>query len=160
MQLKFFRVLAGGPISGEGELNKFLRVHRVLTIDKQLVQGAGIVAYWSVAVEYMDSQSQPPGNAAESAKPDFKDILGEQDFALFCRLKDVRKSLADEAGVPVYSIFTNRHLADMAQKRCRDAGDIASIHGVGKKRAEKHSADFLKCIHDFENDGVAEPSQS
>ena len=156
MQLKFFRIEAGDPASGEGELNKFLRSHRVLTMEKCLVQGTGIPAYWSVVVEYLAGGSHQEV-AQVSGKTDFRDILNDQDFALFCKLKEVRKSMAEEAGVPVYSIFTNRHLADMAQGRFRDAAEISSIHGVGKKRAEKHAGPFVSAIKAFENNGDGQP---
>ena len=152
MQLKFFRIEAGDPAFGEGELNQFLRSQRVLTLEKSIVQGAGMPAYWSVVVEYLDGVSQKD-DARGVGKTDFRDILNDQDFALFCKLKEVRKAMAEEAGVPVYSIFTNRHLADMAQSRFQDAAGISSIHGVGKKRAERHAEPFVSVIKSFESNG-------
>jgi len=157
VQLKFFSVEAGDPSIGEGELNQFLRSHRILTIEKCLVQGVGLPSYWSVAVEYLDGVSRQ-GDAPLSGKTDFREILNEQDFALYCRLKDIRKAMAEDAGVPVYSIFTNRHLADMAQGRFRDATEISGIQGVGKKRAEKHSPPFLSAIIEFESKGDDKPN--
>jgi len=153
VQLKFFRVEAADPSIGEGELNKFLRGHRVLTIDKHLVQVSGCTPYWTVAVEYMEPVAEQ-GTSSASGKTDFKDLLNDQDFALFCRLKEVRKSIAEEAGVPVYSIFTNRHLADLAQRRCKDVAEVSKIHGVGKKRAEKNASALLDVITEFESNGT------
>jgi superfamily II DNA helicase RecQ len=153
MQLKFFRVDAEDPTSGEGELNKFLRSHRVLTIEKSFVKAMGVPAYWSVAVEYLEMVSGKEVSPS-AGKTDFREILNDQDFALFCKLKDVRKGMAEEAGVPVYSIFTNRHLADMAQGRFSDVAGISSIHGVGEKRAGKHAAPFILTIKNFEGNGV------
>ena len=53
MQFKTFRISISSPERSEGELNAFLRVHRVLTVERQLVND-GHGAYWAALVEYAE----------------------------------------------------------------------------------------------------------
>ena len=62
MQLKMFSIPALDPGEGTEEMNRFLRAHRVLSVEKRLV-GADASAFWSVCVEYLD---RAYGAAAEA----------------------------------------------------------------------------------------------
>jgi hypothetical protein len=44
---------------------------------------------------------------------DYKEVLNEADFAVFSRLRDLRKVIAEKEAVPAYAIFTNEQLAAM-----------------------------------------------
>jgi hypothetical protein len=52
MQFKLFSIPATGDAEAEEELNRFLRSHRVVSVEKELVQG-GHTAYWCFCVEYL-----------------------------------------------------------------------------------------------------------
>jgi hypothetical protein len=44
---------------------------------------------------------------------DYKEVMNEADFAVFSRLRDLRKVIAEKEAVPAYAIFTNEQLAAM-----------------------------------------------
>jgi len=52
----------------------------------------------------------PLKNESETAakgKVDYKEIAEAGDFALFSKLREVRKKLAEENGLPIYAVCTN-----------------------------------------------------
>jgi hypothetical protein len=59
MQLKVFAVTAQGGEEAVEEMNKFLRSHRVLSIERRLVEQGG--AYWSFCVEYLERGGEGSG---------------------------------------------------------------------------------------------------
>ena len=48
-------------------------------------------------------------------KVDYKEILTPEQFAVFARLRELRKEIASREAVPVYTIFTNEQLSQMVQ---------------------------------------------
>ena len=53
MQFKILAIPATGDHEAEEELNRFLRGHRVISVQKQLAQ-TGTSAYWCFCAEYLD----------------------------------------------------------------------------------------------------------
>ena len=79
-----------------------------------------------------------------------KKIIKENDSqedSLFSRLKELRKNLADERGVPAFYIFSDKSLQDMTNIKPRNKEEFLLVHGVGKKKCENYSKDFLSMIH-------------
>jgi superfamily II DNA helicase RecQ len=79
-------------------------------------------------------------------KVDFKDLLSPQEFAVFARLRAMRKDHADAEGLPAYAIFTNEQLAEMVQRRVHSATALGEIPGVGEARVEKYGQAFLNIL--------------
>jgi len=73
----------------------------------------------------------------------------DHDRELFDKLRVLRKTLADEAGVPPYVIFNDTTLAQMAAYLPRDNTEMMAIHGVGFKKLEQYGPAFLALIHEF-----------
>lgn len=71
------------------------------------------------------------------------------DAALFELLREQRKALADEAGVPPYVIFSDRTLVEMAAYYPQSAESLLRINGVGQVKLERYGADFLDVIHAY-----------
>lgn len=65
---------------------------------------------------------------------------------MFARLRALRKTLAEQEGVPAYALFTNEQLAGMVQRRVRTVGDLREIDGVGEARVEKYGGAFLDIL--------------
>lgn len=65
------------------------------------------------------------------------------DEEMFQRLRVLRKSLADEAGVPPYVVFSDRTLRAMVRRRPKDDEEMLEVPGVGKTKLERYGADFL-----------------
>jgi ATP-dependent DNA helicase RecQ len=72
--------------------------------------------------------------------------LSPDEAALFARLKELRLHLAKERGVPAYVVFSDRSLADMAQRRPRTAAEFAEVNGVGAAKLRDFAAPFLDAI--------------
>lgn len=144
MQLKLFSIAATGDAEAEEELNRFLRSHRAISVQKHLV-ASGPAAYWSFCVEYLVTSGSGRQNGGR-ARVDYKEVLSEEDFAVFVRLRETRKSLAEREAIPVYAVCTNGQLAAMAQRRATTLGDLKGIDGFGDAKAEKYGAILLEAI--------------
>ena len=150
MQVKFFQIPSVGCEAVEAEMNAFLRSHRILKVERELVQRETSPC-WAVCVEYMDGavasgSSSRSGPRGGDKKVDYKELLSEADFSLFLILRDLRKSLAEIEGVPIYAIFTNEQLAKLAQARAQSQADLEKIEGVGNAKIEKYGRRVLDTI--------------
>ena len=160
MPLKFFQVPLRDLSTIESELNSFLRSHRVLAVDRRWVD-QGQDSFWAICVDYSegDSATHPETRTKGRAK-DYRESLSPEDFAVFVRLRELRKEVAQGEGVPVYAIFTNEQLAKMVESRARATSDLEAIAGVGDARIEKYGARFVETLqliwkHTDETGGAA-----
>ena len=76
------------------------------------------------------------------------------DMVLFGILKDLRKKVAKEKGLPPAIIFSEPSLTDMANQFPISIEDLSQIHGVGQGKARKFGQKFIDCIKQYvdEND--------
>jgi ATP-dependent DNA helicase RecQ len=65
------------------------------------------------------------------------------DEELFERLRQLRKKLADERGVPAYIVFSDVALRQMARYYPANAGQFTRISGVGEKKLAEFGEVFL-----------------
>ena len=151
MQWSFFRIPVTGGAEGE-ELNRFLRTVRVLNLHREFVN-QGDASYWAVAVEYLQGDVGTRQNRDITApnRVDYRAILSPEDFALFARLREWRKEEGTKDGAPVYTIFTNEQLAEIARRRPSSSSVLSEIDGVGKGRVEKFGAAALEIVKGFVN---------
>lgn len=68
------------------------------------------------------------------------------DETLFERLRKLRKSIADEQGVPPYIVFGDASLISMAQIKPRIKAEMLNVHGVGQVKLERFGTQFLDVI--------------
>jgi ATP-dependent DNA helicase RecQ len=68
------------------------------------------------------------------------------DEALFSKLRDLRKRLADERDVPAYIVFSDVSLRQMARSYPLDAATFGRISGVGQKKLDEFGAIFISEI--------------
>ena len=68
---------------------------------------------------------------------------------LFEALRNKRRELAAEAGVPPYVIFHDSTLRDMAQIRPKSLRDMALISGIGARKLEAYGGAFVGVIAEF-----------
>ncbi len=69
------------------------------------------------------------------------------DPSLWDALRDRRRALAEEQGVPPYVIFHDRSLREMCTRLPRTAADFARISGVGQRKLERYGEAFLTVIN-------------
>jgi ATP-dependent DNA helicase RecQ len=72
--------------------------------------------------------------------------LDAHDLPLFNKLRELRKEIAMQQGVPPYVIFGDVSLVEMSQRRPRNAHEFLDITGVGQVKLERHGATFLEAI--------------
>ncbi|NCX96096.1 MAG: helicase [Chitinophagia bacterium] len=129
MQFKIYTIPITGDSETELEMNRFLQTHRIIDVDHRLCTFA-TSAYWSFNICYI---AKPPGNAAPVApfpKKDYKELLTEPEFAIFTRLRAIRKQIAHKEGVAIYHVFTNEELAQMSSLPELTLVSLQTIHGI------------------------------
>ena len=95
--------------------------------------------------------------AATGPKIDYKEVLNEVDFAVFARLRDLRKAISDKEAIPAYSIFTNEQLAAMVTGKVDSLTAMNAIPGVGAARLDKYGAAFLAALKNVARASGPEP---
>ena len=101
--------------------------------------------YWCFCVETLqgaDGQSQGAGKK----RIDDKDVLSSEDFAVFVALRDLRKTIADAEAVPVFTIFTNEQLADIARNRPTTVKELTEIAGIGRARTDRYGEAVIELV--------------
>jgi ATP-dependent DNA helicase RecQ len=68
------------------------------------------------------------------------------DRDLFESLRELRREVAEERGVPAYVVFTDATLRDMARRRPRNPQEMLAVHGVGERKLRDHGERFLARI--------------
>ena len=90
---------------------------------------------------------------AASAKPAREKKLhakvDEADRELWEALKARRKSLADDQGVPPYTIFHDATLMEFMQFRPSNNAELLTINGVGEVKLEKYGDEFLAVLSQY-----------
>ena len=72
--------------------------------------------------------------------------LNDDDSRLFETLRELRKQMAAEQGVPPYIIFGDAALLEMSRERPSSDDEFLDINGVGQVKLERHGAVFLQAI--------------
>jgi ATP-dependent DNA helicase RecQ len=73
-------------------------------------------------------------------------LAADVDPDLFERLRELRRELAAEQGVPAYVVFHDATLMAMAAARPASLEDMAGISGVGERKLERYGETFLEAI--------------
>ncbi|WP_304336020.1 DNA helicase RecQ [Capnocytophaga leadbetteri] len=78
------------------------------------------------------------------------------DPVLLEMLKDLRKKVAKQKGVPPFVVFQDPSLEDMALKYPITIQELTNVQGIGEGKAKKFGAEFVKLIERYveENDIV------
>ncbi|HVV73123.1 MAG TPA: RecQ family ATP-dependent DNA helicase, partial [Verrucomicrobiae bacterium] len=85
-----------------------------------------------------------PVSAPEAATHRIGEIACDE--VLFESLRQLRKRLADERGVPPYIIFSDVSLRQMARYYPSNPGEFTRISGVGERKLQEFGAVFLEEI--------------
>lgn len=127
------------PMEGAlDDLNAALASGRVVGVSHHVVstREGGLLVF---VVEKTGAVSPSPADR----RIDYRERLSPDDFTLYSRLRDLRKQFAERDGLPVFAVFSNSQLAEMAERRVRDESELKRIAGVGAAKVEKYGHDFL-----------------
>ncbi|RMH16834.1 MAG: ATP-dependent DNA helicase RecQ [Gemmatimonadetes bacterium] len=94
-----------------------------------------------------------PRGTAAGAGSGLEAVLADEpadpgEAALFERLRQVRRALADRQGVPAYIVFNDATLRAMARARPRTPVDLLAVPGVGPAKLERYGEAFLEALAD------------
>ncbi|MDC0177303.1 ATP-dependent DNA helicase [Polaribacter sp.] len=78
-----------------------------------------------------------------------KSSRGVADEKLVKILRDLRKRVASNHGVPPFAVFQDPSLDDMALKYPITLAELSTVHGVGEGKARKFGKEFTKLISDY-----------
>ncbi len=134
MQIKLITIPINGVEDYNEDLNKFLRSHKIVEVEKQLIQTSTGV-YWCLYISYV---SVGLAEQAPKEKIDYRLVLNDKHFAVFSELRVLRKKIAADEGVSAYIVFTDAELAEIAQLPELSVSKLKSIKGIGDKKAEKY----------------------
>ena len=99
-------------------------------------------------------EDDPEAMAAMGAGKD-----GGADKTLFALLKDLRKTIAKQNGLPPFVIFQDPSLEDMAIQYPITKEEMTQIAGVGAGKAEKFGEPFIKLIKEYvEENEITRPN--
>jgi superfamily II DNA helicase RecQ len=113
MPFAFIQVPANGQGDAKEALNRLLRGGRIASVRKEFV-AHGEDSFWAFCIEYLDPGPLSDGEGrpgGRNERVDYKQILAPEIFAVFSRLRAVRKELAEKEAIPAYAFFTNEQLA-------------------------------------------------
>lgn len=136
-----FRTFTVGYESDCETLNGFLAAHRIVRTEHHYEDGQ-----WCFLVEYDERNGEPPGRMGRGPKVDYREVLSADEFAVFAKLRDVRKRLAEDEGVAVFAVATNEQLAQFVRDRAHDLAGLRAVAGFGEARTEKYGSSFLKVL--------------
>ncbi len=136
MRIDFFIIPVQAGEAAAEELNRLLSSARILTMDRQFVPD-GASSFWSICVVSQTGSRRKQAGGKRSSI-DYREVLSAEDFAIYARLRELRKELANREGAPVYAVFTNEQLAEIARRRVSSAAALGEIEGLGEARVEKY----------------------
>jgi ATP-dependent DNA helicase RecQ len=85
---------------------------------------------------------------ATTAKRTTKTPLPEHiDVELWEALRECRRKLAEEQGIPPYIIFHDKTLLLICEQRPKSVAEFAAISGVGDRKCEKYAEAFLDVVN-------------
>lgn len=137
MQIKLFTIPVLGGDSLNEELNRFLRSHKVLHVEQELIS-ISKEAFWCFSIKYLEgiaSKSKP--------KIDYREVLPPEVFARYAALREIRKQLAKEEDVPAYAILKNEEMAELAKLNPLTLEGMRQIKGIGEVRIKKYGTRLM-----------------
>ena len=162
MQIKLFTMPVFGGDQVEEELNKFLRSHRVLQLERHFVSEQG--GYWAMLVEY--TGGDPVDEAPPQGRRDRKDPtegMSDEEKMRFNLYRDVRKDLSQKKAIAPYLVFTNEELVILSRLPELNAETVKGLKGIAPQRLKAYAPFFFNLIPnqaDDEASGAADAADS
>jgi hypothetical protein len=129
MQFQLFTV----PITDDGsaleELNKFLRTHKTLEVEQQLVSVKN-GSQWHFCVKYLANAPIVEAKMP-TAKVDYKEVLDEATFAVFSLLRESRKKIAPDTGsIGMHTQVRTHRCAPTGSRHCKRNKPLNPLKGT------------------------------
>ncbi len=157
MQIKIFTIPIGDNGSAVEEMNRFLRANKILEVQNQLISNDN-GAYWCFCVRFIEKSFNQAGET--KGKVDYKTVLDEATFQKFSKLREIRKKVAADEGIPAFAIFTDEELAGLAKLETITAQNMLSVKGIGDKKVERFAKHFITRPEKNETTGTSDRKNS
>ena len=147
MPYRVFSVPAAAPDEASQALNQFLASHRIVDIDKRF-HADGDSVTWHFCVNYVSKGTNDANASSKSTFGgiDYKEVLSTEDFAVYSKLRDVRKAISQEKSIQLFTILTNKQMAELAKRRVKTLAEFRQVEGIGEKKAAAFGEQFLEAI--------------
>lgn len=106
---------------------------------KSAAAGSG----WSGGVADTADSANVPGDALGSYIPD------DDEESLFQKLRELRRTIAQEIGKPPYIVFSDKTLRDMARIKPVTNAQFLAVNGVGQHKLDLYGQRFMQTIASF-----------
>ncbi len=146
MQYKFFKIPIDSPSDFEEQLNKFLLSHQILKVEKDFVEKS---LSWIFCIEYQDKMTKvidTTNKVSKKIKIDYRETLSAEHFTKFAKLREWRKAKAGEQGSPLYVVFHNEHLAEIAKLEDLTKENLLKIDGISEDKVAQYFEDIIKTV--------------
>jgi ATP-dependent DNA helicase RecQ len=145
-RLSVFGIVEGEEAALLKPVARALQVHDALTTNEH-----GGLTFGPTARTYLKGEERielvlPPVRQRRSKRDNAANPVGDP---IFDALRECRRELAKEAGVPPYVIFHDSTLRDMARIRPKSERDMALVSGVGERKLEAYGQAFLNVLRQF-----------
>jgi len=117
-----------------------------LTAEAKLIlngQETLMLAKARIKVHRTNKMSSRKPNTANKPSLDTLDY----DTSLFEKLRQIRKSIAQKAGIPPFMIFNDASLVEMSAFLPKNESQFLAINGVGQKKLASYGVIFLDAIN-------------
>ena len=104
----------------------------------------------SIELRKDNTQLSKKQNARKSSKSKVKANVPEHGEPLWQALRALRKKLADEHGIPPFTVFHDSALIDMITTKPGNREQLLAISGVGVSKLEKYGDQFLAVLSEFD----------
>ncbi len=125
IQYKFFMISMKNTSEAEEVFNRFLRGGNIINITKEFV-GQGENSFWSIAVEYHTGTGASASD--KRGRVDYREVLSPEDFAIYAKLREWRRTIAEKESTQLFNVFTNDQMAPpffpAAQRAWSDDGPL------------------------------------
>ncbi|TVS11454.1 MAG: DNA helicase RecQ [Gammaproteobacteria bacterium] len=121
------------------------RAKPLLRGDEQLVLRRDAVAAKSARVR----------SGGSRAAGSVEHTISAAEQPLWEALRNCRRELADEAGVPPYVIFHDSTLLEMLQHRPESQAELLALNGVGQTKLERFGDAFLEVLQRAQHEAAA-----
>jgi superfamily II DNA helicase RecQ len=114
--------------------------HKVLEVEQRFFQNEK-GGCWSFCVRYLPKSANFQNTQKE--KIDYKQVLSEDEFAIFSKLREIRKQIATTDAVPAYAVFTDEELAGIAKLPIIEEKKLMTVSGIGDKKVAKYGKQLV-----------------
>jgi len=79
------------------------------------------------------------------------DYFDDYEVEIFDRLRELRKTIAQQNKVPPYVVFSDKTLKELSNTMPTTKEEMLEVHGIGEVKFQRYGEAFLKLIKEIEN---------